>query len=124
MISEIYFVDAQFSIGENPFVWMRQLDNITTLPLIPIWHNYTTKIKILYNCWNKPDKVAIVVNNPIDIDIARDYGKLSWNHIYGYDWCKQKFVLFKDAESCFRLTPNTKIWDRITKFGDYNCFLR
>jgi len=124
MISEIYFVDEQFSIGENPFAWMRQMNNITNLPLIPVRENYTTKRSTLYKCWSIPDKVAIVVNNPVDIDMTREYGKLSWNHIYGYDWGKRRFVLFKDAESCSRLTPNTKIWDRITKFGCYNCFLR
>ena len=127
MICAIYFIDAQFSVGENPFIWMRpieRMNNNTSYPLIPIRLNYSFKTEILHACWNRPDKVALVVNNPVDIDIAREYGKLSWEHIYGYDWRKKKFISFKDVDASMRLTPNTKIWDRFDKFGDYNCFLQ
>jgi len=117
MISEIYFIDDDVMLGQY-------FPPVPSYNLVVLYGNYSKKLNLLYDLFKSDAKHSLIVNHPIDIDMARNYGKLSWNHIYGYDWGKQKFVLFKDVKSCFRLTPNTKIWDRITKFGDYNCFLR
>lgn len=110
MISKIYFFDH---ISDTTMPKIRWDEFLPALGIVVGMDNgMSYAINRIITLFNTDIDYAIIVNNPLLVDYAKDLAKISWNNIYGFVFGRGKFVRFQDLSNKDLKPSNnfTKLW--------------